>query len=77
MLAQLEHTAAIDPFTFKNATGIMQPMRQHMDAGVAPGNDLSIEPDGSIAVVKGNKGSHVGFLGWLGLRSGLKRRCMR
>ena len=60
MFSQLEHLAVIDPFAFEHGTGIMHGMGEDMDFGVAPVDQLAIEPDEAVAVVE-CLGSH-GFV---------------
>src|SRR5690606_40109824 len=54
MFAQLENLAAIHPAPFEYATGIVKPMRQHMDLRVRPGNEFAIEPDKTVAFIEGD-----------------------
>ena len=49
----LKMRAAIDPLALENAAGVMQRMGQDMDIGVAPVDQLAVEPDDAVAIVEG------------------------
>ena len=60
MLTCLVDRAAITAFTFKHAAGVMQAMGQDMNLSVAPVDELAIEPDLAVTVVKRDQISHGG-----------------
>jgi hypothetical protein len=55
VISQAEYIAVIGPFAFEDAAGIMQPMRQDMQPGVAPGHESAVPPDHAVAVVERNE----------------------
>src|SRR5215472_10083446 len=56
VIVQTEHAAIVDPFALEDATGVMQPMRQHVQFGLAPRYEPAVVPDEAIAVVEGQHG---------------------
>ena len=56
MIFEAEYGAAVDTLAFEHATRIMQPVGQHMQLGVAPGNEAAVIPDEAVAVVEGKHG---------------------
>jgi hypothetical protein len=61
MLGELEDLAAIGTLPFEHRGGIMEGVGQHMDVGFAPRDQLAVEPDPAVAVVKGAGFGHAGF----------------
>ncbi len=55
MGAQHEDVAGISPLAFEHAAGIVQPVGQNVQLGVAPGDHLAIQPDLAVTVVERNK----------------------
>jgi hypothetical protein len=53
MLAQLEDFAAIDALALEHRAGIVQPVRQHVNLGFAPGDHFAIEPDEAVTLIEG------------------------
>ena len=79
VLGQLEDLAAVGPLPLEHRAGVVQPMAQHVQVGLAPGHELAVEPDEPIAVVVGD---HVGHAlsppgSKPGLDGGLARRPRR
>src|SRR5688572_20572576 len=53
MLGELEDLAAIDALALEDGACIMQGMGEHMHLGVAPGDQLAVQPDKALALVVG------------------------
>ncbi len=53
MILQAEYLAIVDALAFEHATRIMQPVGEHMELGVAPGDETAIIPDEAVTIVKG------------------------
>ncbi len=62
MLGELENLAVIGALALENRAGVMQSVRQHVDFGVAPGNQSAVHPDEPVAIVKRNKVGHPGVI---------------
>jgi hypothetical protein len=52
MLGRREHRPAIGALALEDGAAIMHRMGQHMDPGVAPGDQRPVHPDQTVAVVK-------------------------
>ena len=48
---QAEDAAVIDAFALEDGRAVMQGMGQHVQAAVAPGDELAVEPDEAVAVI--------------------------
>src|SRR5579871_1631942 len=57
MLLELVNAPGIDSLAFEDAGGVVQAVREHMGFRFAPGHELAVIPDGTVAIVEGN---HVG-----------------
>ena len=67
VLAQAEDRRALDrvvgAHAFEGAAAVVQRVRQHVDLGVAPVDQLAVEPDLAVAVGHRHRASFGGF-GW-------------
>ena len=52
MLAPLEDTAGIDALALEHQACIMQTVAERMGFGIAPGQQLAIQPDGAVAIIE-------------------------
>ena len=57
VLVELEDLAAVGPLPLEHRAGVVQPVAQHVQVGLAPGHQLAVEPDEAVAVVIGD---HIG-----------------
>jgi hypothetical protein len=57
VLGHLEDLALIGPLAFEDGGGVMHRMGEDMDLGVAPIDELTVEPDDAVAIVEGG-GAH-------------------
>src|SRR5207248_11531755 len=55
MRRQLPDLAAVHPLSLKHGRGVMQAVREYVHLRLAPGHELAVEPDPSVAVVEGNE----------------------
>jgi site-specific DNA recombinase len=62
VLGQLEDLAAISALTFEHGRGVMEGVGEDMDLGFAPGDELAVEPDPTVAVVIAVLLDHTPFL---------------
>ena len=67
VIVEAEHLAVVDALAFEHATRIMQPVGQHMQLGIAPGDEAAVIPDEAVAIVEGKPGSRH----WLFLALGM------
>ena len=58
MLLDLEDSAVVDPLALEHATRIVQAVAQHVQLRVAPGNERTVMPNDSVAIIVGDKVSH-------------------
>ena len=73
MLRELEDLAAVRAFALEDGAAVVQGVREHVDVGLPPGDELAVEPDLSVAVVKGCGLGHQ-FSPWTFLRLYRRRR---
>ena len=59
VLRQLEDLAAVGPLPLEHRAGVVQPVAQHVQLGLAPGHELAVEPDEPVAVVIGDQVGHA------------------
>ena len=52
MLGRFENGAAIGALALEHRAAVMHRMGQHMDFGVAPGNECAVHPDQAVAIVE-------------------------
>ncbi|MNZ82469.1 hypothetical protein D3C78_1011670 [compost metagenome] len=52
VLAQLEDPAVVDPLAFIHGARVMQAMGQHMQLRPGPLDELAVEPDNALALIK-------------------------
>jgi len=53
MLTRLEDRAAVGALAFEHSACVMERVRQDVDLRLAPGDHFAVQPDPSVAVVKG------------------------
>ncbi len=53
MFGQLEDFAAVGALALEHRTAVVQRVREHVNIGLAPRHELAVEPDLSVAIVKG------------------------
>src|SRR5438477_8318240 len=53
MLGRLENHAAIGTLALEHAARVMQPVRQNMQIGVGPRDQLAVVPNDAVASIKG------------------------
>lgn len=56
VLRQFEDVAVVDPFALEDSTAVVQTVGEDVQTGVAPGDELPVEPDHAVAVVEGGEG---------------------
>ena len=56
MLAAFEDHAGIDALALENQARIMQAMAQRVRFGIAPWNDLAIQPDAAVTIIERYQG---------------------
>src|SRR5262249_37771367 len=52
MLGRFENAAAIGPLALKHAGRIVQPMREHMELGLLPGDQTAVHPNETVALIE-------------------------
>ncbi|MNH17132.1 hypothetical protein D3C79_767890 [compost metagenome] len=52
VFAQLENLAVVDPLAFIHGARVMQAMGQHMQLRPGPLDELAVEPDNALALIK-------------------------
>jgi hypothetical protein len=53
MLGGFEDHAAIGALALEHARGIVEGMRQDVDLGLLPGNEVPVIPDPTVALIEG------------------------
>ncbi len=56
MLVELEDMPAIGALALEHTAAIMESMAEHMNPRVTPGNETTVEPDHSVAIIERNQG---------------------
>ena len=59
---EAEDSAVVCALAFEDEAGVVEAVRDGVSFGVAPGDELSIEPDGAVSVVEGDHGAFSGVL---------------
>src|SRR5262249_7472959 len=73
VLGELEDLPAVGPLALEYGAGIVQGMAQHVDVGLAPGNEPAVQPDETVAVVIGRGVDHATLLLGCLLQTGERR----
>src|SRR5205814_102150 len=59
VVLEVKDLAVVDPLAFEDAARIMQPVAQHVQLGLPPGNQATVIPDEAVTVVEGDHGHGV------------------
>lgn len=56
VLGQFEDVTVVDAFPFEDAAAVVETMGEHVQAGVAPGDEPAVQPDVPVTVVESRSG---------------------